>query len=45
MLDRGAYPDAGGVIAEGKPRELRETSTHPIVRAFFRRELPGAVAA
>ena len=45
MLDRGAYPDAGGVIAEGKPRELRETSTHPIVRAFFRRELPGAAAA
>jgi phospholipid/cholesterol/gamma-HCH transport system ATP-binding protein len=45
MLDRGAYPDAGGVIAEGKPRELRETSTHPIVRAFFRRELPGTAAA
>ena len=45
MLDRGAYPDAGGVIAEGKPRELRETSTHPIVRAFFRRELPGVAAA
>jgi phospholipid/cholesterol/gamma-HCH transport system ATP-binding protein len=45
MLDRGAYPDAGGVIAEGKPAELRDTSTHPIVRAFFRRELPGAAAA
>jgi phospholipid/cholesterol/gamma-HCH transport system ATP-binding protein len=45
MLDRGAYPDAGGVIAEGKPRELRESSTHPIVRAFFRRELPKAAAA
>jgi phospholipid/cholesterol/gamma-HCH transport system ATP-binding protein len=45
MLDRGAYPDAGGVIAEGKPSELRESSTHPIVRAFFRRELPGSAAA
>jgi phospholipid/cholesterol/gamma-HCH transport system ATP-binding protein len=40
MLDRGAYPDAGGAIAQGDPRVLRETSTHPIVRAFFRRELP-----
>lgn len=40
MLDRNAYPDAGGMIAEGDPRVLRETSTHPTVRAFFRRELP-----
>ena len=40
MLDRAAYPDAGGVIAEGDPRVLRDTSTHPTVRAFFRRELP-----
>jgi phospholipid/cholesterol/gamma-HCH transport system ATP-binding protein len=45
MLDRNAYPDAGGMIAEGDPRVLRDTSTHPIVRAFFRRELPDAVAA
>jgi phospholipid/cholesterol/gamma-HCH transport system ATP-binding protein len=45
MLDRGAYPDAGGVIAEGDPRVLRDTSTHPIVRAFFRRELPAKEAA
>jgi phospholipid/cholesterol/gamma-HCH transport system ATP-binding protein len=45
MLDRGAYPDAGGAIAEGDPRVLRETSAHPIVRAFFRRELPVAAAA
>ena len=40
MLDRNAFPDAGGMIAEGDPRVLRETSTHPTVRAFFRRELP-----
>jgi phospholipid/cholesterol/gamma-HCH transport system ATP-binding protein len=45
MLDRGAYPDAGGVIAEGDPRVLRDTSTNPIVRAFFRRELPATAAA
>lgn len=38
MLDRAAFPDAGGVIAEGDPRRLREDSTHPTVRAFFRRE-------
>ena len=40
MLDRAAYPDAGGMIAEGDPRMLRDTSTHPIVRGFFRREVP-----
>ena len=45
MLDRAAYPDAGGIIAEGDPRVLRDTSTQPIVRAFFRRELPAAIAA
>lgn len=45
MLDRGAYPDAGGVIAEGNPRMLRETSTQPIVRAFFRREVPATEPA
>ena len=39
MLDRAAYPDAGGAIAEGDPRVLRDTSTHPTVRAFFRREV------
>jgi phospholipid/cholesterol/gamma-HCH transport system ATP-binding protein len=39
MLDRGAFPDAGGMIAEGDPRRLRDESQHPIVRAFFRREL------
>ena len=38
MLDRNAYPDAGGMIAEGDPRRLGEESTHPTVRAFFRRE-------
>src|SRR5581483_9191412 len=36
MLDRAAQ----GVIAEGDPRRLREESTDPIVRAFFRREVP-----
>jgi phospholipid/cholesterol/gamma-HCH transport system ATP-binding protein len=45
MLDRAAYPDAGGAIAEGDPRRLRDTSTHPIVRAFFRREVPAMVTA
>jgi phospholipid/cholesterol/gamma-HCH transport system ATP-binding protein len=34
MLDKAAK----GVIAEGDPRRLREESTHPVVRAFFRRE-------
>jgi phospholipid/cholesterol/gamma-HCH transport system ATP-binding protein len=38
MLDRGAFPDAGGMIAAGDPRRLRAESTHPVVRAFFRRE-------
>ncbi|MGC1408279.1 MAG: ATP-binding cassette domain-containing protein [Acetobacteraceae bacterium] len=45
MLDRAAYSDAGGVIAEGDPRTLRDTSLHPRVRAFFRRELPAVAAA
>jgi phospholipid/cholesterol/gamma-HCH transport system ATP-binding protein len=45
MLDRAAYPDAGGMIAEGDPKRLREESTHPTVRAFFRREtLPAGTA-
>jgi len=34
MLDK----EAQGVIATGIPRELRDTATHPTVRAFFRRE-------
>jgi phospholipid/cholesterol/gamma-HCH transport system ATP-binding protein len=34
MLDK----EAQGMIAMGKPRELREAGTHPTVRAFFRRE-------
>jgi phospholipid/cholesterol/gamma-HCH transport system ATP-binding protein len=45
MLDRNAYSDSGGVIAEGDPRVLRDTSTQPVVHAFFHRELPKAVAA
>ena len=40
MLDRAAK----GVIAEGDPRRLREESTHPTVRAFFRRQAPGRQA-
>jgi phospholipid/cholesterol/gamma-HCH transport system ATP-binding protein len=39
MLDAAAFPDAGGMIAEGDPRELRDHSSHPTVRAFFRREV------
>lgn len=34
MLDR----EAQGMIAQGDPRRLRDESTHPTVRAFFRRE-------
>lgn len=34
MLDRQAQ----GMIAEGDPKRLGEESTHPTVRAFFRRE-------
>jgi phospholipid/cholesterol/gamma-HCH transport system ATP-binding protein len=34
MLDK----QARGMIAEGDPRRLREESTHPTARAFFRRE-------
>ena len=39
MLDAGAFPDAGGVIAEGDPRALRDTSADPRVHAFFHREI------
>ena len=35
MLDK----DAKGMIAEGDPRKLRDDSTNPTVRAFFRREV------
>ncbi len=38
MLDRGAFLDAGGVIAVGDPRRLRHESQNLVVRAFFRRE-------
>lgn len=34
VLDR----EARGIVAEGDPRELRETSEHPFVKAFFRRQ-------
>ena len=42
MLDRAAFPDAGGVIAEGDPRRLRDESRQPTVHAFFHRERLGA---
>jgi phospholipid/cholesterol/gamma-HCH transport system ATP-binding protein len=38
MLDAHAFSDAGGVIAAGAPKRLREESDDPRVRAFFRRE-------
>jgi phospholipid/cholesterol/gamma-HCH transport system ATP-binding protein len=43
MLDKAAR----GMIAEGDPRRLRDESTDPTVRAFFRREAPpeGGAAA
>jgi phospholipid/cholesterol/gamma-HCH transport system ATP-binding protein len=44
MLDAAAYPDAGGIIAEGDPRTLRDDAKAPKVRAFFRREALEAVA-
>lgn len=37
MLDRNAWPDAGGTIAAGDPRVLARESRHPVVRAFFDR--------
>nr|WP_283949464.1 ATP-binding cassette domain-containing protein [Limobrevibacterium gyesilva] len=40
MLDRTAQ----GIIAEGDPRVLRDSSEQPMVRAFFRRELPNDAA-
>jgi phospholipid/cholesterol/gamma-HCH transport system ATP-binding protein len=45
MLDAHAFPDAGGVIAEGDPHRLGADSADARVRAFFRREpLPSLVA-
>jgi len=35
MLDKRAH----GIIAEGDPRELRDSSDNPLVRQFFRREV------
>lgn len=34
MLDKGTR----GVIAQGDPRDLKATSTHPVVRRFFNRQ-------
>lgn len=45
MLDRHAFPDAGGVIALGDPRRLGRESQDPTVHAFFHREpLPAGAA-
>lgn len=44
MLDAGAFSDAGGVIAEGDPRALRDNSALPKVRAFFHRQVVEASA-
>jgi phospholipid/cholesterol/gamma-HCH transport system ATP-binding protein len=41
MLDRQAQ----GVIAEGDPRALRDTSGNPRVRQFFNREPEAAAQA
>ena len=40
VLDAAANgPGIGGVLAEGDPRKLRDTSSDPIVHAFFHREV------
>jgi phospholipid/cholesterol/gamma-HCH transport system ATP-binding protein len=44
MLHPEAYSDAGGVIATGNPRKLRDESTDPRVHAFFHREAPRQAA-
>ena len=41
MLDRTRK----GIVAEGDPRTLRDTSTDPWVRQFFNRKAEPAVAA
>ena len=40
MLDKRAR----GIVAEGDPRALRDTSTHPWVRQFFNREAESPVS-
>lgn len=40
MLDKAAR----GMIAEGDPKDLRDNSENPTVRAFFRREAPDSRA-
>jgi phospholipid/cholesterol/gamma-HCH transport system ATP-binding protein len=40
MLDRARRT----IVAEGRPQDLRDRSTDPWVRAFFRREVPREVA-
>ena len=40
MLDK----EAKGMIAEGKPMELKEKATDPRVKSFFLRQLPSASA-
>lgn len=46
IADDGIFLDADSKtpIARGSPRELRDTATHPTVRAFLAREEPAAPA-
>jgi phospholipid/cholesterol/gamma-HCH transport system ATP-binding protein len=41
MVDKGAQ----GIVAEGDPRTLRDTSTNPLVRQFFNRKSDAAAMA
>lgn len=44
IADRAIMLDAGGIVAEGPPKELRDHATNDYVRAFFRREPPRRAA-
>ena len=46
IADRVVLLDAEkkGIVAEGRPAELRDHAADPRVRRFFRREVPGARA-
>ncbi len=46
IADDGIFLDADSKtpIAHGSPRHLRDTATHPTVRAFLAREEPPAAA-
>jgi phospholipid/cholesterol/gamma-HCH transport system ATP-binding protein len=44
IADRAIMLDAGGIVADGPPKELRDHATNDYVRAFFRREPPRRAA-